>query len=186
MRSARPTRSTTSPEHPYTKFLLGAALEADPDSPMHNEVLAGEPPSPMNPPSGCRFRTRCPYATQKCADEEPHLVELEPATKWPATTLDVKPLPRRDAPAATTERDGRSSRRYAFTPPRRSRCQRRRFGGTPPAPALGLERTRVSLPSSTTSVSSACLCVATSVAYSAHAACASVSGVNSPYSMEPM
>ena len=60
-----------SPAHPYTEFLLGAALEADPDSPMHSQTLEGEPPSPMNPPSGCRFRTRCPNATQKCADEEP-------------------------------------------------------------------------------------------------------------------
>jgi peptide/nickel transport system ATP-binding protein len=65
-----------SPEHPYTKFLLGAALEADPDAPMHSEVLGGEPPSPLNPPSGCRFRTRCPFATDKCAQEEPGLVEL--------------------------------------------------------------------------------------------------------------
>ncbi len=64
------------PEHPYTSFLLGAALEADPDSPQHGEVLDGEPPSPMNPPSGCRFRTRCPYATDKCAAEEPQLVEI--------------------------------------------------------------------------------------------------------------
>ena len=52
-----------SPAHPYTEFLLGAALEADPDSPMHAQTLEGEPPSPMNPPSGCRFRTRCPNAT---------------------------------------------------------------------------------------------------------------------------
>jgi peptide/nickel transport system ATP-binding protein len=67
-----------APAHPYTKFLLGAALEADPDSPVHGDVLKGEPPSPMNPPSGCRFRTRCPYATQKCADEEPELAEVAP------------------------------------------------------------------------------------------------------------
>jgi len=67
-----------SPEHPYTSFLLGAALEADPDSPVHGEVLQGEPPSPMNPPSGCRFRTRCPHATEKCAAEEPQLVEIAP------------------------------------------------------------------------------------------------------------
>ena len=60
-----------APAHPYTKFLLGAALEADPDSPMHSQVLEGEPPSPMNPPSGCRFRTRCPNATDLCASEEP-------------------------------------------------------------------------------------------------------------------
>ncbi|MBW4077390.1 MAG: ATP-binding cassette domain-containing protein [Acidobacteria bacterium] len=67
-----------SPAHPYTKFLLGAALDADPDSPMHNQVLEGEPPSPLNPPSGCRFRTRCPNATEKCASEEPQPQELAP------------------------------------------------------------------------------------------------------------
>jgi peptide/nickel transport system ATP-binding protein len=66
------------PEHPYTKFLLGAALEADPDAPARNDVLSGEPPSPLNPPSGCRFRTRCPYATDKCASEEPELQEIVP------------------------------------------------------------------------------------------------------------
>jgi peptide/nickel transport system ATP-binding protein len=65
-----------APEHPYTKFLLGAALEADPDAPVHGDVLGGEPPSPLNPPSGCRFRTRCPFATDKCATDEPVLVEL--------------------------------------------------------------------------------------------------------------
>lgn len=64
------------PEHPYTKFLLGAALDADPDAKVNAEVLGGEPPSPLNPPSGCRFRTRCPYAQEKCAAEEPPLVEL--------------------------------------------------------------------------------------------------------------
>jgi peptide/nickel transport system ATP-binding protein len=80
-----------SPEHPYTKFLLGAALEADPDSPIHGDVLSGEPPSPMNPPSGCRFRTRCPNATDKCANEEPQLVEIatghQVACHYPLSTL---------------------------------------------------------------------------------------------------
>ncbi|HEV2428026.1 MAG TPA: oligopeptide/dipeptide ABC transporter ATP-binding protein [Acidimicrobiales bacterium] len=66
------------PAHPYTKFLLGAALEADPDAPMHGEVLQGEPPSPINPPSGCRFRTRCPYAQERCSAEEPVLTEIAP------------------------------------------------------------------------------------------------------------
>ena len=66
------------PAHPYTKFLLGAALEADPDSPIHGDVLQGEPPSPIDPPSGCRFRTRCPYATEKCATEEPLSQEVAP------------------------------------------------------------------------------------------------------------
>ena len=67
-----------APAHPYTKFLLGAALEADPESPMHSQVLEGEPPSPMNPPSGCRFRTRCPNATDLCAAEEPIAQEVAP------------------------------------------------------------------------------------------------------------
>jgi peptide/nickel transport system ATP-binding protein len=80
-----------SPEHPYTKFLLGAALEADPDSPIHGDTLSGEPPSPLNPPSGCRFRTRCPNATEKCAAEEPQLVEIvtghQVACHFPLSTL---------------------------------------------------------------------------------------------------
>jgi peptide/nickel transport system ATP-binding protein len=67
-----------APAHPYTKFLLGAALEADPDSPVHGDVLEGEPPSPMNPPSGCRFRTRCPFAQERCASEEPVLGDVTP------------------------------------------------------------------------------------------------------------
>jgi peptide/nickel transport system ATP-binding protein len=66
------------PAHPYTKFLLGAALEADPDSPVHGDVLEGEPPSPLNPPSGCRFRTRCPKAQERCAAEEPLLSDIAP------------------------------------------------------------------------------------------------------------
>jgi len=66
------------PAHPYTSFLLGAALEADPELEQNHETLGGEPPSPLNPPSGCRFRTRCPFATDKCAEEEPQLREIAP------------------------------------------------------------------------------------------------------------
>jgi len=64
------------PAHPYTSFLLGAALEADPELEQNRATLGGEPPSPLNPPSGCRFRTRCPYATEKCAAEEPQLRDI--------------------------------------------------------------------------------------------------------------
>jgi peptide/nickel transport system ATP-binding protein len=67
-----------APAHPYTKFLLGAALEADPDAPIHGDVLEGEPPSPIDPPSGCRFRTRCPFAQERCATEEPILSDIAP------------------------------------------------------------------------------------------------------------
>ena len=64
------------PAHPYTEFLLGAALEADPELEQSSATLGGEPPSPLNPPSGCRFRTRCPFATEKCAAEEPQLRDI--------------------------------------------------------------------------------------------------------------
>jgi peptide/nickel transport system ATP-binding protein len=67
-----------SPAHPYTDFLLGAALEADPELVQDHATLSGEPPSPLNPPSGCRFRTRCPFATDKCAAEEPKLRDVGP------------------------------------------------------------------------------------------------------------
>ncbi|MEI8126218.1 MAG: oligopeptide/dipeptide ABC transporter ATP-binding protein [Actinomycetota bacterium] len=80
-----------APAHPYTKFLLSAALEANPDSIQDNEVLSGEPPSPLNPPSGCRFRTRCPFATELCASQEPLLTEVTPghsvACHYPLTTV---------------------------------------------------------------------------------------------------
>jgi peptide/nickel transport system ATP-binding protein len=62
--------------HPYTKFLLSAALEADPMNPPNQDVLTGEPPSPLNPPSGCRFRTRCPRATDLCAQQEPPMRDI--------------------------------------------------------------------------------------------------------------
>ena len=67
-----------APAHPYTRFLLGAALEADPDAPMRRDVLEGEPPSPLFPPSGCRFRTRCPFAQEKCVNEVPVMSDVSP------------------------------------------------------------------------------------------------------------
>ena len=59
------------PLHPYTKALFAAALPADPDAPGGEFVLTGEVPSPINPPSGCHFHPRCPYAKPECAEIDP-------------------------------------------------------------------------------------------------------------------
>lgn len=66
------------PQHPYTKFLLDAIPKADPTQRRTSRLLLpGELPSPVDPPSGCRFHTRCPYATAECKNTEPKMKSVK-------------------------------------------------------------------------------------------------------------
>ena len=72
-----PTRELfNNPQHPYTKALIAASLPSHPDAQREDLVISGEVPSPLNPPSGCSFHTRCPFVMDKCSVDTPEFREL--------------------------------------------------------------------------------------------------------------
>ncbi len=109
---ADPDTLYAEPAHPYTAALLSAIPEPDPEAQRSERAgVGGEIPSPLSPPSGCRFRTRCPAATDICASDEPMMREVRPAhfvachhplgditiTAPAANTASAAPVPGTDA-----------------------------------------------------------------------------------------
>jgi len=80
----------TSPKHPYTKALLSAVPVPEPGAARTPMILKGDVPSPINPPSGCRFHTRCPFVFDRCRTEEPELRSTGDG-QWVACHLEVLP-----------------------------------------------------------------------------------------------
>jgi len=81
----------TRPQHPYTEALLSAVPVPDPEAAKKRIILRGDVPSPINPPGGCRFHTRCPYAFDRCAVEEPQIQEVLPGHRVACHLRDAGP-----------------------------------------------------------------------------------------------
>ncbi|HEV2546550.1 MAG TPA: dipeptide ABC transporter ATP-binding protein [Stellaceae bacterium] len=75
---AEKTRLFRRPLHPYTEALLAAVPVPDPDATRAKRIVQGDVPSPINPPAGCAFHPRCPYAMARCKEETPRLQAIEP------------------------------------------------------------------------------------------------------------
>jgi peptide/nickel transport system ATP-binding protein len=86
----------TAPKHPYTKALLSAVPIPEPGAARNPIILKGDVPSPINPPSGCRFHTRCPVAFDRCRIEEP---ELRSAGDGQSVACHLMVLPEQARPA---------------------------------------------------------------------------------------
>jgi oligopeptide transport system ATP-binding protein len=88
-----------APSHPYTRTLLAAIPRPDPHRDMHRQIPGGDVPSPMNPPDGCRFHTRCPFVIDRCRNEMPPLAEWRPGHQ--VACHRVNELPAADTAAAS-------------------------------------------------------------------------------------
>ena len=80
-----------SPKHPYTQALFASAPSMDPEHRMERLPISGDPPNPINPPSGCRFRTRCSFAMARCAEAPPPRVAVSPTQAVACYLYDAEP-----------------------------------------------------------------------------------------------
>jgi peptide/nickel transport system ATP-binding protein len=87
MEMGRTDEVATAPLHPYTQALFASAPSMNPDDRLNRLPLVGEPPNPMDPPSGCRFRTRCPHAMEQCATASPPLLPVAGHERYVACYL---------------------------------------------------------------------------------------------------
>lgn len=76
-----------NPQHPYTRALLSAIPSTNIHEKKERIILQGDVPSPINPPTGCRFHTRCPFANERCHREEPKLHSINGETHQAACHL---------------------------------------------------------------------------------------------------
>jgi peptide/nickel transport system ATP-binding protein len=117
---AQPDALYAAPAHPYTAALLSAIPVPDPSvTPKERAGVGGEIPSPLAPPSGCRFRTRCPLADERCANEEPQVREIRPdhfvACHYPLA--EGESLPVRESVPVGAELPGLTDGQVAGGPP---------------------------------------------------------------------
>ncbi|NNE39086.1 MAG: peptide ABC transporter ATP-binding protein, partial [Gammaproteobacteria bacterium] len=70
------------PVHPYTRALLSSIPVPDPEKKKEHDILTGEVPSPINPPTGCHFHARCPNAEDKCRKDRPELKSVKDNPNW--------------------------------------------------------------------------------------------------------
>ena len=93
------------PQHPYTEALLSAVPVPDPQVARKRVILLGDVPSPITPPPGCRFHTRCPYAWDRCRSEEPAMQEVRPGHLVACHLRDALP-PAQAHPAVPADKRG--------------------------------------------------------------------------------